>query len=510
MDAAGSTPPPLALGELLRTADAAAPASLFVTSSLPEPETARLLEVGSVVHDHRLVRPGALFVARRGAKFDGHTHLPAAVQAGAVAVVGERPPDEVGALGAPYVQATDARKALAHLAAALYRHPSQRLRVLGVTGTDGKTTTSYLLHWLLTGTKLTGLSSTAGSYLGEEELPQEGRFTTPEADGVQALLWRFAAGGATHAVLEASSHGFALSRLDAVQFATGVFTNLTPEHLDYHGSMHDYRDAKAELMRRAPRSVLNMDDAAFGYMAGQSREWVSYGEHPAADVRIARVTQQGGGLELHLNVYGEPMHVLAPLVGRFNAHNAAAALAVCLLEGVELPAALERLRAFPGVPGRMQLVRGAPTVIVDFAHTAPALQKALAAVRPETGRLIVVVGAAGERDPGKRALIGAAAVRGADHAIFTEEDSRSEGTDTILEQIAAGAREAGGSEGVDFTLSPLRPDAIRLAARLAEAGDLVLLAGKGHERTLERESETLPWDEAREAQAAFSAVHGDG
>lgn len=492
------------LGELLADAASAAP-GLF-TGAMPSAATLRSFQVTGVAQDHRRVESGYLFVARSGARFDGHAYLAQAVAAGAVALVGERPASEVGATGAPYVQVEDARRALPHLAAAFHRHPSRHLRVLGVTGTDGKTTTSYLLHWLLAGEHLAALSSTAGLYLGEEELPPgEGHFTTPEATEVQALLGRFLAGGATHAVLESSSHAFDLHRLDAVSFALGVFTNLYAEHLDQHGSMEAYMAAKATLMRRAPVSVLNRDDEAYGYFAGAARSVIGYGEHAAADVRLLGVEPLPGRLELELEVHGERVAASLGMVGRYNAHNAAAALAAAVHEGVSVADAVRRLGSFPGVPGRMQVVSAEPTVIVDFAHTAPALEKALAAVRRPGSRLLVVIGSAGERDPGKRGPLGAAAVRGADFAVFTEEDSRSESVALILAEMAAGARRAGGVEGESFALVPDRREAIRHALSLAGNGDIVLLAGKGHERTLERAHETLPWDEVQEARAALAA-----
>ncbi len=501
-------PEPMQLGALLESAAERAP-ELFVGSTLLGAQTRDLLQITGVAQDHRRVERGALFVARRGARVDGHDHLAAAVAAGAVALVGDRPVAEVGALGAPYVQVSDARRAVAFLAAAFHRHPSERVRVLGITGTDGKTTTSYLLHWLLLGRFEAALSSTAGLFLGATELaPEEGHFTTPEATEVQALLARYAAGGASHVVLESSSHGFALARLESVRYELGVFTNLSPEHLDHHGTLEAYREAKATLLRRAPLGVVNRDDEAYGYFAAAAKEHVSYGEHPEADVRLLAVDQGTGGLRLELDVHGERLEAQLAMVGRYNAHNAAAALAAAVAEGMTPTEAAARLATFPGVPGRMQLVGTevgtGPTVIVDFAHTAPALAKALAAVRLPGSRLIVVIGSAGERDPGKRAPLGKAAVEGADLAVFTEEDSRSESVDAILTRMAEGAVGAGGVQGRDFVLEPDRAKAIRLAVAAARPGDVVLLAGKGHERTLERAAVALPWNEADEARRALA------
>ena len=468
--------------------------------------------VSDVVQSHQRVTPGALFVARRGASFDGHDMIPAALAAGAVAVLGERADADTG--GVPYLFAPDTRSALPHVAAAFHRHPSRSVTVAGVTGTDGKTTTSFLLHWLLTDRFDAGLISTAGVRLGQTVLPTEGHFTTPEATEVQALLARFRDAGLSHAVLESSSHGFSLHRLDAVDYRLGVFTNLSSEHLDHHKTWENYREAKATLMRRAARSVVNLDDGEADYFVAAARSAlaesegrepvIGYGRDPAAAVRIERVTVTGSRLELTLDIAGRARATSLPMLGTYNAHNAAAAVAAAVEFGIGPDAAMDRLASFPGVPGRMQVVQHEPfLVVVDFAHTAPALGKALREVAARGRRLIVVIGAAGERDPGKRAPLGAVSGSLADLAVFTEEDSRSEPLDDILAVMAAGAQASGGVEGRDYLLVPDRRQAIRVAIEHAEPGDVVLLAGKGHEQTLERSSETLPWDEMAEAERAL-------
>ena len=455
-----------------------------------------------MVQDHRRVSPGALFVARRGERFDGHDQVAAAVEAGAVAIVGDRAPDLVGAddLGVPYVRALDAKRAIPYLAAALHGHPSRHMSVHGVTGTDGKTTTSFLLAHLLGARHSTGLISTAAVRLGDEALRLEGHFTTPEAPEVQALLARFRDAGATHAVLESSSHGFSQHRLDAVHYEVGVVTNLSPEHLDHHGTLEAYIEAKATLVKRAKWAVLNRDDEHWPEFELAARQAgasvVTYGESGGSDVRLLDVTDAQGSLEIELDAFGELCAARLPMVGRYNAWNAAAALAAAHLAGVKTNAALPSLETFGGVPGRMQVIASEPfTVIVDFAHTPPALAKALEAVRRQGRRTLVVVGSAGERDPAKRAPLAGAAVRGADVAVFTEEDSRSEPVAEILATMAAGAESAGGVRGETFHVEPDRTRAIARAYELARPGDLVLLAGKGHETTLERDGETLPWDE---------------
>jgi UDP-N-acetylmuramoyl-L-alanyl-D-glutamate--2,6-diaminopimelate ligase len=486
--------------------------SLLAEASRSDPEAlagARLSPVmpdpriRSVVQSHARVTQGALFVARRGASFDAHDLVEAAIAAGAVAVVGERPEGDVAAPdSAPYVRVPDARRALPHLAAAFYSHPSRAMAVAGVTGTDGKTTTSHLLHWLLSERYVTGLISTAGVRIGPTELPTEGHFTTPEATEVQALLDRFRTASASHVVLESSSHGFSQHRLDAVRYHLGIFTNLSSEHLDHHKTWDNYREAKATLMRRAATSIINADDAEAEYFRTAGRHTDRYGRvstfgvAPGSDVRIAQVTVAGPRLDLALEVGGVMLEGTLPMLGTYNAHNAAAALAGAVELGIDPAAAMARLASFPGVPGRMQVVQERPfLVVVDFAHTPPALAKALAVVRPAHGRLIVVIGAAGERDPGKRAGLGAAAAAGADLAIFTEEDSRSEPIDEILALMAAGASSRGAVLGRDYLLVPERTAAIEAALSAAGHGDVVILAGKGHEATLERLHETVPWNE---------------
>lgn len=474
------------------------------------PELAHALpdvEVLGVTQDSRRVAPGWLFVARRGGRVDGHRFLSEVVRAGAVAVAGARATPPLGALaGRPYLRVPDDRAAVARLAAAFHDWPARRTRVVGVTGTDGKTTTSALAWWTLSALGPTALASTASTRIGDRERPWPGHFTTPEADDVQGFLADAADAGSERVVLEASSHGLALGRLDAIDFALAIWTNLSPEHLDLHGSYEAYRDAKATLVRRAPHAVLNRDEPDYPAFEAAAAASTSYGEHPRADWRLLDVAARPAGTTMRVGAPdGRERAADLPLPGGFNAWNALAAWVAAVHEGADPDEVAERLARFPGVPGRMQRVQAVPfAVVVDFAHTAPALAKALEAVRPGAARVIVVVGAAGERDPGKRAPLGAAAVRGADLTVLTEEDARSEDPDAILARMAEGARAAGGVEGRDFRIVPDRRAAIRGAIAAARPGDLVLLCGKGHETTLERADATLPWNEAEEARAALT------
>jgi UDP-N-acetylmuramoyl-L-alanyl-D-glutamate--2,6-diaminopimelate ligase len=461
------------------------------------------VEVTGVSQDHRKVSPGHVFVARVGAKFDGHRYARLAIEQGAVAVVGVH--DAGSTLpwrSTPYLRVSDDRAAVASLAAAFHHHPSRALTTVGVTGTDGKTTTSFLLHHLLSRRLRAGLISTAAVRSHHTPLAMEGHFTTPEASEVQAYLAAFRADGCSHAVLESSSHALAMRRLDEVDYDVAVWTNLSAEHLDYHGSFEAYREAKLELIRRSRTAVLNLDDESFSAFAAASPgEVVSYGLSEGARWRAERIVESARGLEFDVHLDGVNYPVTLPLLGAFNVHNALAALAAAHACG-QVPGDLTGLLAeFPGVPGRMQVVHaGDFSVVVDFAHTAPALEKALAALRPVVaGRILLVVGAAGERDPGKRRPLGRAAAKGAELVFLTEEDHRSESLEKILDELEAGAREAGaGPERIRRL--PDRRDAIAAAVAAAAPGDLVLLAGKGHESTLERGHEALPWDEAAEAR----------
>ncbi|MFN2322783.1 MAG: Mur ligase family protein [Trueperaceae bacterium] len=458
------------------------------------------------------VRPGYVFVARVGALVDGHDFAAEAVARGAVCVVGTRA--AVPDLPVPYVRVTDDRRATSALAAAFHGHPSRDLTVAGVTGTDGKTTTSTLLHHLLQGDgahPLASLLSSAQTRIGRTPYATEGHFTTPEATEVQAHLAAARDAGVRVAVVESSSHGASLQRLADVRYALMVWTNLSPEHLDHHGSYAAYRAVKVGLVAGAAVAILNRDDPEYPHFAAAAPALrTTYGRDPEADVRAEGVVAGAAGLSFTLVAEGERRPATLPMVGDFNVANALAALAAARALGVPYPRSLPRLATFPGVPGRMQLVATAPcSVVVDFAHTADALAKALAALTPgPDGRRIVVVGAAGERDPGKRAPLGAAAVRGADLAIFTEEDHRTEDLGAVLARMVEGARGVGAVAGRDFVVVPDRRAAIKEALRRAVPGDVVVLAGKGHERTLERGRDALPWDEAAEARAAAAARAG--
>lgn len=464
------------------------------------------LEVTAITHNTAWVSPGAAYVAIRGARVDGHDFIAAAIEAGAVAVLGEGLPDGARC-PVPYLTVGSARAALADGAAALAEHPSRGLAVVGVTGTDGKTTTSWLARHLLRAAGLgTGLLSTVGYELADGALRHfPAHFTTPEAPEVQRVLGELVSTGADAVVLEASSHALAMDRVRAVAWDVAVWTNLTSEHLDFHGTVENYFADKAKLVERSPFAVLNADDPWTERLRGRAPEEVTYSAEGTDAVWVAHgVLELPDGLRFAVESPLGRLEAELPMIGRFNVANALAAMAAAHRLGADAEQLLTGLRTFAGVPGRMELVPGRPgldpRVIVDFAHTPPSLEKALATVRATTEReLWVVIGSAGgPRDPSKRAPLGEVASRLADHAVFTEEDHRDTPLQDILDEMQRGATGPGTTIGIGD-----RPEAIRYAVGHAGPRDTVVLAGKGPEDTLERDTETIPWDEVDQARAAL-------
>lgn len=472
------------------------------TTSLPD------MPVVGVTHNAAWVQPGFAFVAIRGAKFDGHSFLEQVREAGAVAVLGEGLPDGMVS-PLPYLQVPSARAALADAAAVLAGHPSRALKVVGVTGTDGKTTTSWLARHLLREAGLqTGLLSTIGFELPDGALRHfPAHFTTPEAPQVQQTLQDMVTAGASAVVLEASSHALALDRVRGVDWDVAVWTHLTSEHLDFHGTVENYFADKRRLVERAPFAVLNADDPWTGQLRGVAPAETTYSlDGTEADWQATDIHERLTGLHFRVNSPLGTFDAALPMIGRFNVANALAAMAAAAHLGADAAQLAAGLASFRGVPGRMELVPAGGQevrVIVDFAHTPPSLEKALSTLRATTtGRLWVLIGSAGgPRDPGKRAPLGEVATRLADHAVFTEEDSRDTPLEDILREMERGAQQGGRT---NFISIGDRHEAIRHVIQAAGSGDTVLLAGKGPEDTLERLTETLPWNEVQEAREALA------
>jgi UDP-N-acetylmuramoyl-L-alanyl-D-glutamate--2,6-diaminopimelate ligase len=466
-------------------------------------------EVTGLAYDSRAVAAGTLFFAIPGDHVDGHNFIADAVGRGARAVVAER---ETLGLAVPQLIVQRGRDALADAADAWYGHPSETLEVIGVTGTDGKTTTCYLaVAALQAGGRRPGMIGTVAVRVGDEVKPNENRNTTPEAPELQALLATMLDAGNDCVVMEATSHGLAQSRTRNCRFRVAVVTNLTSEHLDFHGTLQAYRAAKAKLVEEAPIAILNADDSAFGFFREHARDRVvTYGTDPSADVRATDIQARVDGTTFTATTPGWSGEVSLQLPGDFNVHNALAALALADVEGVDPAAAARALGTVSGVPGRMERIdAGQPFgVVVDYAHTADSLAKMLRTLRPLTsGRLMVVFGSAGERDRTKRPAMGRVAAELADLTVVTDEDPRLEDGHAINEEIARGARSAGARDGTNLWVIDDRRAAIAHAIGLAEAGDMILLAGKGHEGSMFYANEKRWWDE-REVARQELAVAG--
>ncbi|WP_448543672.1 UDP-N-acetylmuramoyl-L-alanyl-D-glutamate--2,6-diaminopimelate ligase [Roseiflexus sp.] len=484
-------------------------------------------EITSVVYDSRAVTPGALFVAYRGFHTDGHAYIPQALERGAAAVVYEDPTWD-GRMPVPALRVSNARTALAPLAAAFYGHPGRRMRVVGVTGTDGKTTTTFLTSVALeAGGAVTGLMGTVDFKIGGRMWTNDSRQSTPEAPEVQALLRDMAEAGCTYAVIEATSHALSArwNRLAGSAFDVAVLTNVTQEHLDFHGTVEQYRRDKARLFemlaefndaatpfKQRKIAVVNADDPyhrMFLDAAPASAERLTYAVHAHADVRAEDVCSTRDGLRFRVTTPWGAANARLRLTGDFNVWNALAALSVACAEGVPLERCLAALERAPGVRGRMERIEaGQPfTVLVDYAHTPGAFEKLFRIVRPLTeGQVIAVFGSAGERDRAKRPLQGAIAGRFCDLVIVTDEDPRLEDRAAIIAEIAAGAEAAGKRIGETCLCIPDRALAIRTAFAHARPGDIVLLLGKGHEGSIIYGTTPVPWDEAAEARRALAEL----
>ncbi len=471
---------------------------------------ARLLGDGQaaitgITYDSRLVQHGDLFAALRGADFDGHYYVAEAERRGAAAVLVEKPHSSL----LPQVVVRDTRSALSPIAAEFFGQPSRSVGAIGITGTDGKTTTSYIVDHLFRSLgAATGLIGTVAIRIGEREELHSSRQTTPESSDIQRYLRQMADSGVDWAILEATSHGLAMFRLNDVRFRIGAVTNITHEHLDYHGTVENYRRAKAKLLERVGSesgvAVVNADDAgarSIEKFAGDARVLRYSSRDSNADVAAKNIRRGASGSRFEILAGGRHVAMVDfPLMGDFNVANALCAASIAVAAGFDIESVARALETTPPVPGRMTRIDlGQPfSVVVDYAHTPDSMAKILRLLRElhSSGRLIVVFGSAGERDIEKRSLQGAVSARLADISVITSEDPRNEDAEAIIAQIAAGARMAGADEGRTLFSRTERRDAIRLALSLAQAGDCLLLAGKGHEGSIIWGREKLPWDEA--------------
>lgn len=451
------------------------------------------LEISSISSDSRQVQPGGLFAAIRGHTFNGHDFIPQALARGAAAVLCEEPPDTPG----PWLVTENSRKGWALLCANWFGRPGDSMKLAAVTGTNGKTTTTHLLRELIAGVtgEKVGLIGTNHCLMGEMELPPQG--TTPDSYTLHALLARMARGGCRWAVMEASSHALDQDRLEGLTFEVGIFTNLSRDHLDYHPTMEDYRAAKEKLFPLCRQWVVNLDDEAGQYYAQHLPTPFTYSENRTdAHLCAKNLRLFPGHVDFEALMLGKLERIHLPIPGGFSVYNALAALGggVCL--GLPLEDMARVIRSVKGVKGRVEVVPvpRAYTVIIDYAHSPHALENILMTARDVTaGRLICLFGCGGDRDKTKRPIMGAVAGELADLVVLTSDNPRSELPEVIIGEILAGMEPVSDRVMVE----PDREKAIHLCLELAVTGDVVVLAGKGHETTQEIRGTLLPMDERK-------------
>lgn len=446
------------------------------------------VEITNMTADSRRVQSGSLFIALRGYTVDGHDFVQGAVEAGAAAVVVEQ---AIEGLSAPQVVVRDTRAATAVLASVFYRHPSRAMKVIGITGTNGKTTTTFLIDRILSDAgKQTGVIGTIMAKIGTEEIPMEN--TTPDVADLQELFHRMREAGTEYGITEVSSHALDLKRAAGTDYHLAIFTNLTQDHLDFHGSMEAYRNAKAKLFARLGNTyqdgvhnnkvaILNADDAASEHFRdATTAQVITYGIDAEADVRAVDVQVEASGVSFNVeSVFGQESFALQ-LTGKFNVYNALAAMTACLVEGIPFASIKKSLESIPGVNGRFETVQAGQdfTVIVDYSHTPDSLENVMKTVREfAKNKVYCVVGCGGDRDRTKRPLMARIAAEYADLAILTSDNPRTEDPEKIVDDMEAGVQDAKDR----YVRITDRREAIRYAVAKAEAGDVIMIAGKGHE-----------------------------
>ena len=449
------------------------------------------VEVGGIADDSRKVSRGDLFVAVRGWNSDGHDFLDAAAERGASVAIVEDP----ARTSLPAMVVREGRRAAAIAAATAYGDPARNLTLLGVTGTNGKTTTTSIMRHLFDdGAGSSASIGTLGVLVGSdgEMLPGGGGLTTPGPVELQRVLRELADRGVTTVAMEVSSHSLDQRRIDGLEFDAVVFTNLTRDHLDYHRTMEAYLEAKSRLVEYVKRdgtTVVNADAKEWSALRPPARR-LTFATRSDADVRARDVRYASRGSSWKLVTPGGSADVTLPLIGEVNVENALAAAAAAFALGQNVASIADRLSTVPQVAGRLEIISRRPTVLRDYAHTPDALERTLKTARAFTeGKLIVVFGCGGDRDKGKRPLMGEIAERGSDRAIVTSDNPRTEDPDSIIDDIEAGMRASNHERVAD------RLAAIQRAIDLAEDGDIVLLAGKGHETYQIRGTTSYPFDE---------------
>ncbi len=470
--------------------------------------------IAAIAYDSRRVVPGAVFVALKGLKADGGAFVDQAIGRGARAIVSESAAPE--GVAVPWIVVRDARLSLALLADRFFDHPSRRMPVIGVTGTNGKTTTSYLLCSMLDAAGLrAGMLGTVAYRIAGED--REASRTTPEAPDVQQLLNEMRERGSKSAVMEVSSHALSLKRVDGMRFAAGVFTNLTRDHLDFHEDMEAYFAAKRRLFEMLPAGapgVINMDDPRGASLVEIAKRPVTYAINTQADVKPTAIEMTLAGLRFDIGTPAGTVRVTSRLVGRPNVYNILAATTAAISIDVPVDAVERGIANLPGVPGRFEVVSQGEddvTVVVDYAHTDDALRNLLETARPLAARrLVTVFGCGGDRDRSKRPLMGMVAARLSDVVVITSDNPRSEEPRRIIDEIErgipAGSQASARTPVVEAVVD--RADAIERAVSMAGGGDVVLIAGKGHEKYQQIGDRVLPFDDGEVARAALARRRG--
>jgi UDP-N-acetylmuramoyl-L-alanyl-D-glutamate--2,6-diaminopimelate ligase len=483
---------------------------LLQSISAVEVEGSLEREVVGLAYDSRRVTPGTLFVALKGQNTDGHVYINDAIDRGAVAVICER--NGFSTARTTKILVSDARETMGRAATAFYGNPSAQLKVIGVTGTNGKTTVSFLVKEMLSAAGIkTGLLGTIRYEIGDRIIPATR--TTPEALEIQKMLAQMVNAGCEACVMEVSSHALDQKRTLGVEFDVAIFTNLTQDHLDYHGTMDGYFAAKMKLFtalhhgEKHGAAVVNIDDAYGQRLHAETDVAVklTYGLGQSAQLRATDIELGQSGTRFTVASEGSKLVCEMPLIGRYNIYNALAAIGASLTLDVELPVVQRALKDMQAVPGRLERVDvdEAFNVFVDYAHTADALEQVLRTAREVTpGRLLLVFGCGGSRDVGKRAKMGEVAARFADHALVTNDNPRRESPRKIAEQVRDGYQSIR-TDGLGVELDRRR--AIEDIINLAQPGDTVLIAGKGHETYQEFDDTVVPFDDRAVAREALEA-----
>lgn len=447
-------------------------------------------EISGIAYDSRKVKPGDVFVCISGFETDGHKYAGKAVEKGAAAVIAEHTVDA----GVPTAVVENTRHALSYAADVFYGHPSGKFRLVGVTGTNGKTTTTFLVKSILekAGHKV-GLIGTNKNMIGERELPSER--TTPESLELTELFAEMAKEGADFVVMEVSSHSLSLSRVEFCEFDVGAFTNLTQDHLDFHKTMENYLAAKKKLFDMCKTGVINADDeGGRKILADCSCVSVSYGIDSAADILAGNIDYGAHGVDFDCDALGAAMRIHINTPGRFSVYNALAAVGICTALGISAEDISEGLRSVPGVCGRAEVVPTGRdyTVMIDYAHTPDGIENILKSIRGfAKGRIVILFGCGGDRDRTKRPKMGRIAGELADFCVVTSDNPRTEDPGEIIKEIIPGVEET----GCPYTVIENRKEAIRYALDNAETGDVILLAGKGHETYQILKSGKIHFDE---------------